>query len=93
MRIIQASSFARKIKKLHAKEKAALDEAVREVIADPEGGEGKIGDLTGVRVHKYRQAGQLYLLAYTYDPAGQTLTLIAHGPHENFYRDLKRQGH
>lgn len=31
------------------------------------------------------------LLAYTYNDGTITLTLFAFGPHENFYRDLKKQ--
>ena len=52
--------------------------------------ETKTADLTGVRVHKFRLAGQLYLLAYWVDEAEETITLLALGGHENFYRDLKR---
>jgi len=34
---------------------------------------------------------QLALLAYEYDDASDTLTLLAFGSHENFYRDLKKK--
>jgi mRNA interferase RelE/StbE len=33
---------------------------------------------------------QLYLLAYTCEDAVRLIYLEALGPHENFYRDLKR---
>jgi len=34
---------------------------------------------------------QLALLAYEYDEVKDTLTLLAFGSHENFYRDLKKK--
>jgi hypothetical protein len=34
---------------------------------------------------------QLTLLAYSYDGSVLTLTLLAIGSHENFYRDLKKK--
>jgi|TARA_R110001606_G_scaffold366348_2_gene521479 mRNA-degrading endonuclease RelE of RelBE toxin-antitoxin system len=89
MIVNQTSSFKRKIKKLNKPEKLALDEAVKEIMKDPNIGEMKIGDLAGVQVYKYKVKVQLYLLAYLYDGA-LTLTFIEHGTHENFYRDLKK---
>jgi hypothetical protein len=44
--------------------------------------------LAGVRVFKFDCIHQTFLLAYTW---GDSLcTLLSLGPHENFYRDLKR---
>lgn len=53
-------------------------------------GEGKVGDLAGVRVYKFKINKQLALLAYTFEERTITLTLLALGQHENFYRELKR---
>ncbi|MBU0801066.1 MAG: type II toxin-antitoxin system RelE/ParE family toxin, partial [Alphaproteobacteria bacterium] len=53
-------------------------------------GEAKVGDLAGVSVYKFKMTGQLTLLAYSYAGETITLTLLAVGPHENFYRDLKK---
>jgi len=89
MRILVTSSFVRTTKKLHRPQKADLDEAVRAVSADPEIGEAKVGDLAGVRVYKFRLSNQLCLLAYRIVDEG-SLKLLTFGPHENFYRDLKR---
>ena len=90
MKIQQTNIFKRRVKKMHRVEKKALDEAVREIIADPEIGEMKIGDLSGVQVFKYKLKSQLYLIAYIYLDDELLLTFIEHGTHENFYRDLKR---
>ena len=91
MKIIQTGVFSRTVRKLHKKEKAALDKAVRAIVEAPNIGDSKIGDLTGVTVYKYKDSDKQYLLAYRYDDKSKTLILLALGSHENFYRDLKRQ--
>ena len=48
----------------------------------------KVGDLSGVFVHKFKINKQLILLSYTLD--GSEINLLTLGSHENFYRDLKR---
>jgi len=88
MKVLLTPQLRRVVKKLQKAEKTALDEAVRFLVDDPEAGELKRGDLAGVRVHKYKVGRQQYLLAYRL--ADDTITLLALGTHENFYRDLKR---
>lgn len=90
MRVVQTTRFKKAVKKLHKSQKRDLDEAVRAIMADLSLGEMKIGDLAGVRVYKFKMAAQLTLLAYSVDKRVITLTLLALGAHENFYRDLKR---
>ena len=89
MRILVTPSFVRVTKKLHQSQKADLDDAIRVVSADPEIGEAKIGDLAGIRVYKFRLSNQLCLLAYRILDES-SLKMLTFGPHENFYRDLKR---
>ena len=88
MKVIQSPLFERTVKKLRPREKEALDEQVRQIIGNPKIGEEKKGDLQGVRVHKFRILHQQYLLAYTIGK--EQLALLMLGPHENYYRDLKR---
>lgn len=86
-------SFDRVIKKLHAKDKKVLDDAVRVILEDPSVGEEKRGDLAGVFVYKFKLNGQETLLAYELHPNKKkptTVVLLAVGPHENFYLQLKR---
>ena len=64
MRVLSTPRFDRAVKKLHAEEKGALDEAVRSVIVKPASGEPKKGDLSNVRVYKYRFNRERMLLAY-----------------------------
>lgn len=89
MIIKQTGTFKRRIKKMHKNEKAALDEAVKKIIADPNIGDMKTGDLAGAQVYKYKLKSQLFLLAYSYIEGELILKFIVHGPHDNFYRDLK----
>ena len=88
--MFQSRQFAKAVKKLHSNQKSDLDKAVQLLIADPMIGDSKAGDLEGVRVHKFKIVNQLNLLAYSYEDKILTLTLLAIGSHENFYRDLKQ---
>lgn len=89
MRILVTSTFERTVKKLHQQQKTVLDDAVRTIASQPEAGETKVGDLAGVQVYKFRMGHLLCLLAYRVLDEN-TLKLLMVGPHENFYRDLKR---
>ncbi|MDO8959096.1 MAG: type II toxin-antitoxin system RelE/ParE family toxin [Rhodocyclaceae bacterium] len=89
MRLLVTPSFVRATKKLHRPQKNDLDAAVRAISVDPASGEAKLGDLAGVRVYKFRLSNQLCLLAYRVIDT-ESIKLLTFGPHENFYRDLKR---
>ena len=87
MKIIQSPLFARKVKKLHQNKKSILDDEIRKIISNPKPGEGKKGDLKDIFVHKFKIKDIQYLLSYWVK--SDVLELIAIGPHENYYRDLK----
>ena len=87
----QTRRFARVYKKLNDNVAADVDAATAEVAKDPSIGERKKGDLADLYVYKFRSQNQLYLLGYTLDEGIRLVYLEADGPHENFYRDLKRQ--
>jgi mRNA-degrading endonuclease RelE of RelBE toxin-antitoxin system len=89
MRVLTTPRFDRSVKKLYTEEKKALDEAVRAVITDSDAGELKKGDLSGVRVYKYRFNREQMLLAYAANKIEKVIILLGYGTHENFYRDLK----
>jgi mRNA-degrading endonuclease RelE of RelBE toxin-antitoxin system len=86
----QTRRFARAYKKLHDNVVADVDDATQVIAADPTVGERKKGDLAELYVYKFRSQNQLYLLGYTVDDDIRLVYLEAVGPHENFYRDLKR---
>ena len=90
VRILQTPTFKRAVKRLRKQQKQELDEAVRAIAQDPAIGEGKVGGLAGVRVHKFKMNRQLSLLAYEFLEADDAVKLLALGSHENFYRNLKR---
>jgi mRNA interferase RelE/StbE len=51
MSVVRATpTFGRAVKKLHARDKKAVDDAVREIIKAPKIGEEKKGDLAGVQL-------------------------------------------
>jgi mRNA-degrading endonuclease RelE of RelBE toxin-antitoxin system len=89
MRILVTPTFDRTVKKLHQQQKSTLDEAIRTVANQPSVGETKVGNLAGVQVYKFRIGNLLCLLAYRVVDKN-TLKLLMVGPHENFYRELKR---
>jgi mRNA-degrading endonuclease RelE of RelBE toxin-antitoxin system len=86
----QTRRFARQYKKLHDNIAVDVDTVVETVAGNPTIGERKKGDLADLLVFKFRSQGQLYLLGYTLDDQVRLIYLEAVGPHENFYRDLKR---
>lgn len=89
MRLLVTATFVRVTKKLHQPQKEELDAAVWAISLDPNLGEAKVGDLLGVRAFKFRLSPQVCLLAYRLLDA-DTIKLLTFGPHENFYRELKR---
>jgi len=89
MRIHQSPTFARTIKKLHPNQKKSLDRAVKAIASNPDIGESKVGDLAGISIYKFKINNLEWLLAYRI-VSNKELTLLVVGPHENFYRNLKR---
>lgn len=90
MKIEVTTSFKRAAKKLHCNQVILLEDAIEDIQNNPTLGELKMGDLAGIRVHKFNVLHQLVLLAYFYDEK-EKITLLWFGSHENFYKDLKNQ--
>jgi mRNA interferase RelE/StbE len=89
MRLLVTPSFARRAKRLHTNEKKALNKAIRAVSANTGVGEEKVGDLVGIFIYKFSIGNEKWLLAYRV-VSKKEVTLLLFGPHENFYRELKR---
>jgi len=89
MQILVTPSFERAIKKLHPNQKKSLDKAVTSIAADPKLGDQKLGDLEGIYVYKFNLVDKQWLLAYRVI-SSKKMKLLLLGPHENFYRDLKK---
>ena len=88
MQIAQSNQFRKSYKKLYPNQLPEVNSAINEIMVNPAIGEKKHGDLSWLSVHKFKCLGLLTLIGYSIE--GETLTLIALGPHENFYRDIKR---
>lgn len=88
MKIIQSRSFEQRAKKFNQAQKAILDEQVKLILENPDIGDEKKGDLSEIYVHKFMIKTIQYLLAYRFNE--ELLELIMIGPHQNYYRDLKK---
>ena len=88
MKLFQMPRFKRYVKKLPRQFQQAILDTVEEVLADPNVGQLKKGDLEGFRVHKFTMGRQLTLIAYKVE--NDSLVLYQVGSHENFYKNLKR---
>jgi len=83
----QMPAFKKAYKKLQRSQQLIVNNAIKEIVKNPQIWNEKRGDLSGVFVYKFKIHHQEFLLAYVWD-ATQYL-LLAFGVHENFYRDLK----
>jgi mRNA-degrading endonuclease YafQ of YafQ-DinJ toxin-antitoxin module len=90
IRITSSTSFTKDLKKIQINEQQIIRQAVEAIAESPSAGKAKIADLTGIHVYKFRAIGRTLLIAYVF-LAEDWIQLIKIGPHENFYRDLKRE--
>lgn len=93
LKILSTPSFDRVVKKMHARDKKAVDQAVMDIAANPVIGEEKKGDLAEVFVYKVKVNKQETLLAYRLQPnkkKPQEVVLLNIGSHENFCVAVKR---
>lgn len=88
--VLQTENFKKTVKKLHMNQKADLDKAVGALMESPTLSEQKKGDLSFMRVYKFKMVKQLTLLGYSHQDESIVLELIALGSHENFDRNVKR---
>jgi hypothetical protein len=93
LKVLSTPSFDRVVKKMHARDKKLVDQAVVNIAADPAIGEEKKGDLAEVFVYKFKVNKQEVLLAYRLQPnkkKPKEVVLLNIGSHENFYSVMKR---
>jgi len=88
MKVFRSRSFEKKVKKFSKAQKLDLDEQIKQIMEDPSIGTEKKGDLRGIYIHKFKIRTIQYLLAYRI--VEENLELIMIGPHQNYYRDLKK---
>lgn len=88
MEILYKPPFKKFVKKQSRAFQLAVEDAVEVVINNPDIGEAKKGDLSGLKVHKFRFQRQEYLIAYK--TGSNNIAFYMIGTHENFYRELKQ---
>jgi mRNA-degrading endonuclease RelE of RelBE toxin-antitoxin system len=90
MDVLVTLTFEQQAKKLHKNQKHILDQVIRAIAENPDSGESKKADLSGISVYKFLIGNQEWLLAYRII-SDEFIKLLLVGPHENFYRNLKRK--
>jgi len=88
MEMFYKPPFRKFVKKQPRSFQLIIEDEVENIIMKPEIGESKTGDLAAIRVHKFSHKKQTYLIAYRDQKAQVVFFKI--GPHENFYRELKK---
>ena len=90
LQVLQTPTFKKAVKKLKPNQKSDLDTAIKKLMIDPNLGEQKKGNLSFLRVYKFKMNKQLTLLGYSFNDGALILELMNLGSHENFYRDIQR---
>ncbi|GAB4409609.1 MAG: hypothetical protein OHK0032_05220 [Thermodesulfovibrionales bacterium] len=88
MDILYKPPFKKFVKKQPRPFQLIVEDEVEKVVSNPCLGEAKKGDLSGLRVHKFKFQKQEYLVAYSAESRSIIFYMIE--THENFYRNLKQ---
>ncbi|MBK0019513.1 type II toxin-antitoxin system RelE/ParE family toxin [Kosakonia sp. S42] len=88
--IYQSSRFEKAFNRLNKRDQDSVDGEIDRIIANPEIGERKKGDLSYLWVHKFYMGKQQYLLCYTWLDQKCEIYLLSLGTHENYYDEQKR---
>lgn len=91
LKVFESRRFEKALGKLPEAELVLVEDEIQKIIDDPEIGELKRGDLSHIRVHKFKVDAQQYLLGYSWVEDKIELYLLQLGSHENFYQKQKAQ--
>jgi len=80
--------FRKYVKKQTRPFQLSIEDEIERILENPDLGETKKGDLREFRVHKFALKKQKLLIAYKVFTDEILFYMV--GPHENFYRDLKK---
>ncbi|WMO25683.1 type II toxin-antitoxin system RelE/ParE family toxin (plasmid) [Vibrio parahaemolyticus] len=89
--VFEARRFTKALDKLPKKHLSTVEDEIEKIINEPEIGQQKKGDLSHLRVHKFKVNKQELLLGYSWIDNELKLYLLSLGTHENFYTELKKQ--
>lgn len=95
VKVFRVNTFKKAFKKLPSDHVGPVEDAIDDIVDSPEIGEQKKGDLSHLRVHKFRVKRTDYLLGYHWNGESLALYLLQLGSHENFYDEakVKRKSH
>ena len=87
--VYESRRFAKSLRKLPESQIKVVEDEIDIIIEDPEIGELKKGDLSHLRVHKFKMNRQLVLLGYSWLEEEVEIYLLHIGLHDNFYQKMK----
>ena len=91
MDVYQSRRFEKSLDKLNKSDLVLVEDQVDFVVEHPSCGVLKKGDLSYLRVHKFKLSGHEILLGYSWLEERVEVYLLDLGAHENFYRDMRRR--
>src|SRR5690606_5774288 len=91
LEIRQTRVFEKAFNRLSESHKDLVDLEIEKISMSPEMGQQKKGDLSHLWVHKFKLDGRETLLGYSWQDYELVIFLLNLGPHENFYRDVKKR--
>ncbi|SQD77839.1 type II toxin-antitoxin system RelE/ParE family toxin [Moritella yayanosii] len=89
--VYESRRFEKALAKLSEPQLKIVEDEIEKIIDDPELGEQKKGDLSHLRVHKFKMGNQLVLLGYSWLEDKIEIYLLQFGSHENFYKKISGQ--
>ncbi len=89
--IYESRRFEKAMGKLPDSLLKIVEDEIEKIIKNPEIGEQKKGDLSYLRVHKFKLNNQLALVGYSWLEQRLEIYLLQFGSHENFYQKMKEQ--
>lgn len=87
--VYETNRFTKALTKLSESALQAVEDEIELIIDNPTTGELKKGDLSYMRVHKFKVDSGLVLLGYSWIEQKLELYLLSIGSDENFYPDAK----
>ncbi|ACZ75268.1 MULTISPECIES: type II toxin-antitoxin system RelE/ParE family toxin [Dickeya] len=88
--VYQTNRFEKALDKLPQQFRSVVEDEIDAIVENPELGELKKGDLSYLRVHKFKLNNQLTLLGYSWNQSQLIIHLLSLGSHENFYQQQKK---
>ncbi|END5390998.1 type II toxin-antitoxin system RelE/ParE family toxin [Vibrio vulnificus] len=88
--VYEARRFEKQMDKLSEAQCEVVEDEIDKIIENPLLGTLKKGDLSHLRVHKFKMDNQEVLLGYSWVEDKWSLYLLSIGPHENFYSAMKK---